>query len=140
MLDNMGRQVQEQQTETFNKQVDEFHKAIPDFIPDWSNDVAQANRDFALKEHLPAQLVDHMVDPAVVAFVDKFRRLAETTSKGAIKRKKAPVKRVATKKPVSKSKKQSNRIDQSRQRIDKGKGSENDNKVVFDNIIDSMFE
>jgi len=139
MLDNMGRKVQEQQAEFFNKQVEEFHQAIPEFIPDWSDDVAQANRDFALKSGLPEQLVDHMVDPAVVAFVDKYRRLAETTSKGAVKRKKAPVKRVATKKPVSKTTKKSNRVDQARQRIGKGKGSENDSKVLFDNVIDNMF-
>jgi hypothetical protein len=140
MLDNMGRKVQEQEAEKFNKQVEQFHTSISNFVPDWSDDVALANRDFALNSGIPEQFVDHMVDPAVVAFVDKFRRLTETTSKGAKKRKKAPIKRVSTKKPVSKNTKKSNRIDQSRQRINKGKGSENDDKVVFDSIIDSMFE
>ncbi|MEO1943701.1 MAG: hypothetical protein ABGY11_05325 [Candidatus Thioglobus sp.] len=139
MLENMGRKVQEEQVGKFNKQVEAFHTAIPEYVPDWSNDVAQANREFALKGGLPEYLVDSMVDPAVVAFVDKFRRLAETTSKGAVKRKKAPVKRVATKKPISKTTKKSNRVDQSRQRINKGKGSESDSKVLFDNVIDNMF-
>jgi len=139
MLENMGRKVEEDRIEQFNKQVKEFHTAIPDFIPDWSEEIAQANREFALKEQLPEQLVDSMVDPAVVAFVDKFRRLSETTSKGAKKRKKAPVKRVATKKPVSKSTKKANTVEQSRQRVNKGKGSEKDNKVLFDNAIDNLF-
>jgi len=139
MLENMGRKVQEEQVGQFNKQVEAFHQAIPEYVPDWSDDIAQANREFALKGGLPEQLVDSMVDPAVVAFVDKFRRLAETTSKGAKKRKKAPIKRVSAKKPVSKSTKKSNRVDQSRQRVNKGKGTENDSKVLFDNVIDSMF-
>jgi len=139
MLENMGRKVQEEQVGQFNKQVEAFHTAIPEYVPDWSNDVAQANREFALKGELPEHLVDSMVDPAVVAFVDKFRRLAETTSKGAVKRKKAPVKRVSTKKPVSKTTKKENRVDQSRQRVSKGKGTENDSKVLFDNVIDNMF-
>ena len=140
MLDNMGRKVQEQQQEQFNHQVEEFHKTIPEFVPDWSDDIAQANREFALKSGLPEQLIETMVDPAVVAFVDKFRRLSETTSKGAKKRKKVPVKRVATKKPDSKSTKKTNRIESSRQRINKGKGSEHDDKVLFDAAIDSLFE
>jgi len=139
MLENMGRKVEEGRVEQFNKQVEEFHSAIPGFIPDWSEEVAQANREFALKEQLPEQLVDSMVDPAVVAFVDKFRRLAETTSKGATKRKKVPIKRVATKKPVSKTTKKANTVELSRQRVSKGKGSEKDNKVLFDNAIDNLF-
>ena len=110
LLENMGRKVQEEQVGQFNKQVEAFHQAIPEYVPDWSDDIAQANREFALKGGLPEQLVDSMVDPAVVAFVDKFRRLAETTSKGAKKRKKAPIKRVSAKKPVSKSTKKSNRF------------------------------
>jgi len=139
MLESMGQKVREEQVKQFNSQVEDFHKVIPNYISDWSEDVAQANRKFALDEKLPEQLVDYMVDPAVVAFVDKFRRLSETTSKGAVKRKKAPVKRVSAKKPVSKSTKKANRVDLSRQKIEKGKGSENDKKILFDNVIDNMF-
>lgn len=140
MLNNMGHKIQEQQIQQFNQQVEKFHKVIPNYIPDWSEDIAQANREFALKSGLPEQLIESMVDPSVVAFVDKFRRLSETTSKGAKKRKKVPVKRVATKKPVSKSTKKTNRIDSARQKINKGKGTEYDDKVLFDAAIDNLFE
>ena len=140
IMETMGQKMQGQQVEAFNQQVESFKTEIPNLVPDWSEDVALKNREFALGLGLGEQLVDSIVDPTVVAVIDGYRRLKESTSKGAVKRKKVAVKRVPTKKPVSKNTKKSNRIDQSRQRIDKGKGSENDNKVVFDNIIDSMFE
>jgi len=140
MMESMGKKVQDQQTDEFNQQVKSFHEAIPALIPDWSDDIAQANRNFALNERLPEALVNNMVDPAVVAFVDKYRRLVETTSKGATKRKKAPVKRVNTRKPVSINKKNSNRVDQSRQRVSKGRGTEKDTALLFDNAIDSLFD
>jgi len=40
---------------------------------------------------------------------------------------------------MSKTTKKENRVDQSRQRVSKGKGTENDSKVLFDNVIDNMF-
>jgi len=139
MMDVMSRKVQNQNSEAFNSQVEAFREEIPRLVPDWSEEVAMANRKFALELGLNEQLVDSIVDPVVVSVIDGYRRLKETTSKGAIKRKKAPVKRVPTKKPVSKTNKKSNRVDQSRQRINKGKGSESDSKVLFDNVIDNMF-
>ena len=86
------------------------------------------------------QLVNSIVDPVVISVIDGYRRLKETTSKGAVKRKKVSVKRVPTKKAVSKSTKISNRLEESRQRVNKGRGTEKDNKALFDNAIDSMFE
>jgi hypothetical protein len=140
IMQTMGNKMQGQQVEAFNQQVESFKTEIPNLVPDWSEEVALKNREFALSLGLGEQLVDSIVDPTVVAVIDGYRRLKESTSKGAIKRKKVAVKRVPTKKPVSKSNKKSNRIDQSRQRVSKGKGTENDNKILFDNAIDSMFE
>jgi len=139
MMDVMSRKVQNQNSEAFNSQVEAFREEIPHLVPDWSEEVAMANRKFALELGLNEQLVDSIVDPVVVSVIDGYRRLKETTSKGAVKRKKAPVKRVPTKKPVSKTTKKENRVEQSRQRVSKGKGSENDSKVLFDNVIDNMF-
>jgi hypothetical protein len=140
IMQTMGQKMQGQQVEAFNQQVESFKTEIPNLVPDWSEDVALKNREFALSLGLGEQLVDSIVDPIVVSVIDGYRRLKESTSKGAVKRKKVAVKRVPTKKPVSKNTKKSNRIDQSRQRINKGRGTENDDKVVFDNVIDSMFE
>ena len=140
LMQSMGQNIQGQQVEQFNQQVESFQQQIPEYVPDWSDEVALKNREFALGLGLSEGLVDSIVDPMVVKVLDEYRRLKETTSKGAIKRKKAPVKRVPTKKPVTAKNKKSNRADQARQRIKKGKGSENDDSIVFDNLIDSMFD
>jgi len=139
ILQTMGQKMQGQQVEAFNSQVESFKVEIPNLIPDWSEDIALKNREFALELGLNSQLVDSIVDPVVVSVIDGYRRLKESTSKGAVKRKKAAVKRVPTKKPVSAKNKKSNRIDESRKRISKGRGTENDDKLLFDSAIDSMF-
>ena len=139
ILQTMGQKMQGQQVEAFNSQVESFKVEIPNLIPDWSEDIALKNREFALELGLNSQLVDSIVDPVVVSVIDGYRRLKESTSKGAVKRKKAAVKRVPTKKPVSAKNKKSNRIDESRKRISKGRGTESDDKLLFDSAIDSMF-
>jgi len=140
ILATMGRKVQEQHAQSFNQQVEHFNKEIPNYIPEWSETRAKETRSFALEQGLSSELLDSITDPLVVKLIDEFRVLKSSATKGAVKRKKAPVKRAPTRKPVSKSTKKSNKVEASRQRINKGKGSENDDKVVFDNIIDSMFE
>jgi len=139
LVDAMSAKMQEQQVEQFNKQVEVFNSEITNHIPDWSEDVAMANRKFALDLGLSEQLVDSIVDPVVVKVIDGYRRLQESTSKGAVKRKQAPVKRVPTKKPVPASKKKSNKVEETRNKIAKGKGTEADDKLLFDNAIDSLF-
>lgn len=140
MLQQMGQNIQGQQIQDFNNQVEHFHQQIPEYVPDWSDDIALKNREFALGLGINEQIVDSITDPVIVKVIDEYRRLKESTGKGAIKRKKAPVKRVPTKKPVTAKNKKSNRADQARQRIKKGKGSEKDDSIVFDNLIDSMFD
>jgi hypothetical protein len=139
MVDTMGRKVYEQKAESFNAQVEHFKQEIPALVPDWSDDIAVANREFALGLGLNAELIDSIVDPVVISVIDGYRRLKEETSKGAVKRKKASVKRVPTKKPVSKSTKKSNRADIARHKMDKGTATEKDAEVLFDNVIDNMF-
>jgi len=139
LMQGMAHQMGQQQQEHFSKQVEHFNSVVPELIPDWSPEVAQANRAFALNIGLDESMVDTMTDPMMVRAIDGFRRLAESSIKGTVKRKKAPVKRVPTKKPSSTATKKSNRVDHSRQKIAKGKGTENDDKVLWDNAIDHLF-
>jgi len=85
-------------------------------------------------------MVDTMTDPAMVRAIDGYRRLSENSDKGIAKRKKTPVKRVPTKKPSTAKTKKSNRVDEARARTKKGKATEKDDKILFDNAIDSLFE
>jgi hypothetical protein len=139
LMQGMAQQMGQQQEEHFSKQVEHFNEVVATLIPDWSPEVAQANRAFAINIGLDERTVDTMTDPMMVRAIDGFRRLAESSMKGTAKRKKAPLKRVPTKKPTSTATKKLNRVDESRRKIAKGKGTENDDKVLFDNAIDSLF-
>ena len=139
LLNGMSQQLGQQQDEQFGKQVEHFNTVVPDLIPDWSEDVAMANREFALSIGLNEQVVDTMTDPMMVKAIDNFRRLSENSSKGTAKRKQAPVKRVPTKKPTTAKNKKSNKVDAARKNANKGRASAKDSEVLFDNIIDNIF-
>ncbi len=85
-------------------------------------------------------MVDSIVDPMMIKAIDGYRRLSENSSKGTAKRKQTPVKRVPTKKPVAAKTKKSNRVDAARKNANKGRASEQDSKILFDNVIDGIFE
>ena len=136
MVGSMNKQYQEQ----FTKEVEYFNEVVKDLIPDWSENVAKSNREFALSIGLDEQMVDTMTNPAMVKAIDGYRRLSENSNKGIAKRKKTPVKRVPTKKPSSAKTKKSNRVDEARARTKKGKATSQDEALLFDNAIDSMFE
>jgi len=141
VVETMGKKIYEQQMEVFGQQVEAFKVEIKTHVPDWSDDIALKNRDFALGLGLHEQFVDTITDPIIVKVLDEYRRLKESTSKGVVKRKKAPiVKRVPTKKASSAKTKKSNRVDEARARTKKGKATSKDEALLFDNAIDSMFE
>jgi electron transfer flavoprotein alpha subunit len=85
-------------------------------------------------------VVDTMTDPMMVKAIDNFRRLSENSDKGIAKRKKIPVKRVPTKKPSNAKTKKSNKIDAARKAVSKGRATEKDESILFDNVIDSIFD
>ncbi len=92
--------------ENWEKSVKHFQDTIPTLIPDFNEDVATKIREFAISEGIDPVSLDTITDPAIVKFVDDFRRLKETTSKGAARRKTTPSKKaLPTKKPKSPKKK-----------------------------------
>jgi len=135
----MAEQMQNQYAERFGQEVEAFNAEIKNHVSDWSEDVALKNRQFALDLGLHEQFVDSITDPIVVKVIDEYRRLKETSEKGQVKRKKAAVKRVPTKKATSAKTKKSNKVAEARKRVSKGRGTENDQKALFDNIIDDVF-
>ena len=140
LLQGMSQQLGQQAQEQFGKQVEHFNQVVPDLIPDWSEDVAMSNRKFALSIGLDERMVDSIVDPMMIKAIDGYRRLSENSSKGTAKRKQTPVKRVPTKKPVTAKTKKSNRVDAARKNTNKGRATDQDSKVLFDNVIDGIFE
>ena len=99
LTEHFSKQKQEQQQKVFEQQLHEFHEKIPEMIPDFDEKVASDIRDFAIAEGIDTTLLDSVVDPAVVKFIDDYRRLKSGVKKGVAKRKAVPAKKaVPTKK------------------------------------------
>jgi len=94
----VNKQVQEQQTKQWNTMLQHFQETIPTLIPDYSEKVVKDIREFALKEGINEAIVDTMVDPSIVKFVDDYRRLKNGITKGTAKRKTTAVKKIPVKK------------------------------------------
>lgn len=139
VLTKQAEQLQAQYMENMGKKVEEFNSSITGVIPDWSEEVAIANRDFAIEAGIPQAVVDSITDPAIVKVLDEFRRLKQSASTGAKKRKKAAIKTVPAKKSASKTSKQAGKSDDARKRIKKGKGSNRDLKTLSDDVYDDIF-
>ena len=139
VVETMGKKIYEQQANQFGQQVEAFNSEIKNHVSDWSEEVALKNRDFALGLGLNEQFVDTITDPVVVKVIDEYRRLKEISEKGQVKRKKASVKRVPTKKASSVKTKKSNKIEEARNRSKKGRATEKDSQILFDNVIDDIF-
>ena len=107
MLGAVQKQQQEVIEKQFQEQIEHFHKAIPEMIPDFNEKVAQDIRQFAIDKGISSEVLDQITDPAIVKFVDDFRRLEQGVSKGAAKRKVAPTRKsIPTKKAKSVQQKQ----------------------------------
>lgn len=139
MTSKMSEASKENARAEMKEKFETFQKEITDHIPDWDVDIAQENYKFAVEQGIPEAFVATITDPIIAKFIDDYRRLKTSTSKGAIKRKKVPVKKVPTKKPVSNKVKQKGKTDEARDRLNKGKGSEKDLKTLNDGIYDDIF-
>ena len=137
--DQMLEAAQTQYQENMQGAVESFQTEITNHVPDWSQEIAQENYQFAIDSGLPEELVATVTDPAIAAFIDEFRRLKTSASKGAVKRKKAPVKKIPTKKAVPQDMKKKGKTSEARKRLSKGKGSDKDLKTLNDNIYDDIF-
>ena len=78
---------QEQMTKAWNEQLYIFNETV-----------AKDIRAFALKEGINEQVLDTIIDPAIVKFVNDYRILKQGVTKGSAKRKAAPTKKIPTRK------------------------------------------
>ena len=89
---------QEQMVKAWNAQLNTFNETIPTLIPGFNETVAKDIREFALKEGISEGVLDSVVDPAIVKFVNDYRILKQGINKGSAKRKAAPTKKIPTRK------------------------------------------
>lgn len=138
--DKMIEAQEEEYRKTAEKNVKIFQKEIKTLIPDWSDKMAQDNYAFAVEQGIPEEFVNTIASPLIAKFINDYRVLKTSASTGAKKRKKAPVKTVSAKKPVSKQNRVKTKSVDARKRIAKGKGSDKDLKVLSDETYDSIFD
>jgi hypothetical protein len=138
--DKMIEAQEEEYRKTAEKNVKIFQKEIKTLIPDWSDKMAQDNYAFAVEQGIPEEFVNTIASPLIAKFINDYRVLKTSASAGAKKRKKAPVKTVSAKKPVSKQNRTKTKSVDARKRIVKGKGTDKDLKVLNDDVYDSIFD
>ncbi len=126
MLKQATEQYQTAQQETFQQEIETFMDTIPDYIPDFNEDVAGKIRDFALEKGIPETMLESVTDPAIVKFIDDYRRLEQGVSKGSAKRKAAPTKKVPAKKATPAKKKEADKAKMVKARAFKQDASEQD--------------
>lgn len=91
---------QEQMQKAWDTQLKVFDESIPTLIPGFNETVAKDIREFALKEGINEQVLDTIIDPNIVKFVNDYRIMKEGIKKGSAKRKAVPTKKI----PLRKSK------------------------------------
>ena len=101
LVGNLEKQQNELLQKQWAEQMEHFNSKITEYVPDFSPELAQDLRKFALDEGLPEALLDTITDPAIVKFVNDYRLLKTGVSKGEAKRKAAPTKKVPVKKAKS---------------------------------------
>lgn len=106
LLSQLKTQQNEIEEKKWQEEIEYFNSTISEYVPDFNQEVAADIREFALSEGLPEELVDSIANPAVVKFVNDYRKLKTGVSKGEAKRKQVATKKIPVKKakPTSKKK------------------------------------
>jgi hypothetical protein len=130
LVKQVQAQVQEQNTKQWNEQLESFNKAIPEMIPDFNEKTAVAIREFAIAEGIQPEVLDTIVDPVIVKFVDDYRRLKQGVTKGTAKRKATVVKKAPVRKAKTRSQKEIDNETKIRQRAF-AEDSSNEDQMAF---------
>ena len=130
LVKNVQSQVEQQTTKQWNEQLEHFSKAIPDMIPDFNEKTATAIREFAISEGIAPEILDTIVDPVIVKFVDDYRRLKQGVTKGTAKRKATVVKKAPIRKSKTKTQKTIDKESKIRNRAF-SEDSSNDDQMEF---------
>jgi hypothetical protein len=125
--DNFYRGLQQQQQTQLQEQARECIKVLQDDITDWSNNLYNDIRSYAVSQGLQQEQVDQYVDPAVIKILNKAR-LFDQGKKVATVKKQAPKKRVlkSDKAPLTASAKRSRKTKELEQRVAAGSTDSDD--------------
>jgi FtsZ-binding cell division protein ZapB len=130
MVEAVQKQAEEQTAKAWQEQLNHFQETIPTMIPDFNEETALAIREFAEGEGISSELLDTVVDPSIVKFVDDYRRLKQGVTKGQAKRKTTTVKKAPIKKAKTRTQKQVDEAERVRQRA-LSEDSSNEDQMAF---------
>jgi FtsZ-binding cell division protein ZapB len=130
MVEAVQKQAEEQTAKAWQEQLNHFQETIPTMIPDFNEETALAIREFAEGEGISSELLDTVVDPTIVKFVDDYRRLKQGVTKGQAKRKTTTVKKAPIKKAKTRTQKQVDEAERVRQRA-LSEDSSNEDQMAF---------
>jgi len=114
----------------WNEALEYFNTSIDQYIPGFNETIALEIREFALTEGIAEEVLDTVVDPVMVKFVNDYRLLKQGVTKGQAKRKSTPSKKVPIKKAKSSTKAQSDQDAMVKARAFKSDSS-NDDQMAF---------
>jgi len=89
--DHFYRGAQDQQKVLHQQAASECVKVLQAQMPDWSNDVYNDIRSYAVSQGLPCEQVDQYVDPQVIMLLNKARLYDQTKATAETKKQKAKV-------------------------------------------------
>jgi hypothetical protein len=116
--DNYFKQLQSEQQKAMQEQARDAVKVLQEDIPEWSNNLYDDIRAFAVSQGLPEEQVNTIIDPAVIKILNKAR-LFDQAKKITTTKKKRTSKKVlrATKAPNTEANDKSRRVKDARAKL-----------------------
>lgn len=116
--DALYKDMQNQQQQQMQQAATEAVKVLQNDIPEWSNNLYNDIRSYAITEGLPEQQVNSIVDPSVIKILNKAR-LYDQAKKVSTTKKKATAKKVlrAKKAPPNETQKKQQNMKAARERL-----------------------
>tara|TARA_B100000029_G_scaffold111877_1_gene103956 strand:- start:3439 stop:4542 length:1104 start_codon:yes stop_codon:yes gene_type:complete len=136
VVKNIQANNQKQIKENWDKQIKHFNDNINELIPDYNESTATSIREFAISEGMKPEVIDMITDPAIVKFVDDYRRLKQGVTKGTVKRKAVPAKRVPTRKTKSANEKKNQKAADLRTRALSANSSKSDQDAFLKTLAE----
>lgn len=126
-LAKVAKQFEEQENKQKETYLQEFVEKIPTYIPDWNEKTATSIREFAIQEGIPEGLLENVYSPEVVKFINDYRVLKQSVSKGQAKRKDVPTKKsVPVKKGASQAARKEQEVKGVRNKVFSGQATNQD--------------
>ena len=105
------------------KEIRKLKENYPYVITKFKEESGNCIKEISIEESIAPKILDSIAEPAIVKFVDDFRRLKQGVSKGAVKRKSTPTKKAPLRKAKTISKQKQDAAEQKRKRALSGNAS-----------------